>query len=216
MRTIILAAIVAAAPASAFAQTHAYVNGAGGFATTTDGTSEDVLGEAGVRVAPNLFVFGDVGRFHNLQPSAVQPAIDTTVQTLSAIGVDVTSTSSVPAWYTSGGVRYQIPTRARVTPYVFTSVGMARLTPRATFSYTSGQLGDTPPNTGDDVTSQLVSLGDFTQPAATNALMISGGGGIEAPIARHLVVDAGYRLSHVNADTPLHAQGLTFGVGYRF
>ena len=132
MRTIILAAIVAAAPASAFAQTHAYVNGAGGFATTTDGTSGDVLGEAGVRVAPNLFVFGDVGRFHNLQPSAVQPAIDTTVQTLSAIGVDVTSTSSVPAWYTSGGVRYQIPTRARVTPYVFTSVGMARLTPRAT------------------------------------------------------------------------------------
>jgi Outer membrane protein beta-barrel domain len=217
MRTLILAAAIAAAPAAAMAQTpRAYISGAGGFATTTDGTSGDVVGEAGVHVAPHVFVFADVGRFHNLEPSVVQPTIDAATQTLSANGVDVTGSGRVPAWYSSGGVRVQIPARGRVTPYVFGSLGVAHLTPQATFSYTSGTLGDTTPTAGDDVTSQVVSLGDFTQPASTNALMLSGGAGIEAPIAKHLVLDAGYRASRVNADTPLHTQGLTFGVGYRF
>jgi hypothetical protein len=217
MRTFILATVIAAAPAAAFAQApRAYVSGAGGFATTADGTSGDVRGEAGVTIAPHVFVFGDVGRFHNLQPSSVQPAVDAASQSLSAIGVDVTGSAQVPAWYTSGGVRLQIPAGSRLTPYVFTSLGMARLTPKATFSYASGTLGDTAPAIGDDVTSQVVSTGTFTQPPSTAALMWSGGGGVEAPIARGLVFDASYRLSRVSADTPLHAQGLTFGVGYRF
>jgi len=217
MRTWIIAAAIVAAPAAVFAQTtRAYVNGAGGFATTPDGTSGDLLGEAGVKVAPHLYVFGDVGRFRNLQPSEVQPVVDTTTATLSTLGIDVTGTARVPAWYSTGGVRAEIPTRSRITPYVFGGAGVAHLTPKAAFSYTSGTLGDSTPTVGDDVTSQLVSLGDFTQPAATNALMLSTGAGIEAPIARHVMFDAGYHFSHVNADTPLHAQGLTFGVGYRF
>jgi opacity protein-like surface antigen len=61
-----------------------------------------------------------------------------------------------------------------------------------------------------------VSLGDFTQPAASNALMISAGGGIEAAVAPHLSFDAGYKLSHVGADTPINAQSVMFGFGYRF
>jgi len=217
MRTLILAAAIAIAPAAAFAQpARAYVNGTGGFATTTDGTSGDVSAEAGVKVAPHLFVFGDVGRFHNLQPSEVTSAVDATTATLSTLGIDVTGNARVPAWYTTGGVRAEIPTGHHVMPYVFGSVGLARLTPEATFSYNSGTIGATTPTVGDDVTPQVVSLGNYTQPAATNALMISGGGGIEAPIAGRLVLDASYRISRVNAESPLHPQGLTFGVGYRF
>jgi hypothetical protein len=34
----------------------------GGFAATTDTTSGNAVAEAGVRVAPHLLVFGDVGR----------------------------------------------------------------------------------------------------------------------------------------------------------
>jgi hypothetical protein len=217
MRTIIIAAIVAAAPAAAFAQsTNAYVTGVGGFATSADGTSGNVLGEAGVKVAPHLFVFGDVGRFHDLEPSELQPAVANAASTLSTIGVDVTGTSRVPAWYTTGGLRAQIPAGSRLMPYVFGSVGVARLTPEATFSYTSGTLGDSSLTPGEDVTSQVVSLGEFTQPPATSALMVSGGAGVEAPIARRVVLDASYRYSRLNTDSPLHTQGLTFGVGYRF
>jgi opacity protein-like surface antigen len=217
MRTLVLAAVLVAIPAAGFAQTNrAYVNGTGGFATTPDGTSGELSGEAGVEVARHLYVFGDVGHYHNLQPSGLQPVVDTTTAALASLGVDVTATARVPAWYYTGGVRAAIPTRSRFTPYVFGSLGMAHLSPHATFSYASGTLTDSAPVPGDDVTSSLVTLGDFTQPASSNALMVTTGGGIEAPIAKRLVFDASYHFSHVDADTPLHAQGLAFGIGYRF
>jgi len=79
MRTLVLAAIIAAVPASGFAQTHrAYVNGTGGFATTPDGMSGELSGEAGVKVAPHLYASGDIGQYRNLQPSGLQPAVDST------------------------------------------------------------------------------------------------------------------------------------------
>src|SRR5438067_5992870 len=46
---------------------------------------------------------------------------------------------------------------------VLGGAGVARLTPAAAFTYSSGTLPGTTPALGDDVTSQLVSLGAFTQ-----------------------------------------------------
>ena len=62
MRVFVIAACVALCAQPAFAQRdRAYVNVAGGMAIAPDATSGNILGEVGVRVAPNLFVFGDVG-----------------------------------------------------------------------------------------------------------------------------------------------------------
>ena len=105
---------------------------------------------------------------------------------------------------------------SRVTPYVFGGAGLAHMMPTAHFTYSSGTLLGATPSPGDDVTSQIVSLGDFTQPPASNALMISAGGGIEAAVAPNLTLDVGYKLSHVGADTPINAQSVLFGFGYRF
>jgi len=33
---------------------------------------------------------------------------------------------------------------------------------------------------------------------------------------QHWAIDAGYRFARIAADTPLNAQGVTFGFGYRF
>jgi opacity protein-like surface antigen len=195
-----------------------YVAGYGGFAAAAGTTSADALGEARVRIAPHLSVFGDIGRFRNLQPSDVQPAIDTMTASLAATeGVAVVGTGRVPAWYSAGGVRYELPTRHRVSPYLSGELGFARLMPTAHFTFSSGTLpdGSTPP-AGTDITSQLVTAGDFTAPAGSTAVMVTLGGGVEIPVARHLAVDAGYRFSRVAADTPLNAQGATFGLGYRF
>lgn len=117
-----------------------------------------------MRVAPRLFVFGDVGQIHNLQPSAFQPIVDSTTQ----------------------------------------------------FTYSAGTLPGDTPAPGDDVTQQLTSLGDFTQPAATIAFMLALGGGVAVPVAHHLSVDVGYRYARIAAETPLSTQGATFGFGYRF
>jgi hypothetical protein len=219
MKALLIAATFALVAAPSYAQSsNVYANFAGGFAVSPDGTSGDVLGEVGVHIAPHLSVFADIGQFHNLQPSQTQPTVDSTVATLAAGGLSVTGVARVPAFYSMGGLRYSMSTSAHLSPYVFGGLGFARLSPTATFTYTSGALvGATiPPNAGDDVTAQIVSLGDYTQPPATTAFMFSVGGGVEAPIAPHLVADVGYRVSRVSADTPVSAQSVTFGVGYRF
>ena len=219
MKTLFIAAMLVLAAAPSYAQ-HAdvYASLAGGFAVSPDGTSGDILGEVGVRVAPHLSVFGDIGQFHNLQPSQLQPAVDAVTSTLAAGGLSVTGEARVPAWYSMGGVRWSLPANSRVSPYVFGGAGFARLTPTASFTYSSGTLigAISPPVSGDDVTNQIVSLGDFTQPQSSTAFMYAFGGGVESPIGPHLLANVGYRLSRVEADTPVNAQSVTFGVGYRF
>jgi opacity protein-like surface antigen len=223
MKTLLIALTVALAAAPSYAQTsqsspRVYANIAGGFAVAPENTSGDLLGEVGVRIAPNLSVFGNIGQFHNLMPSLVQPAVDATDTTLAAGGLDVNGVGRVPAWYSTGGLRYNLPLSTRLSPYVFGGLGFAHLSPTAQFSYASGTLlgATTAPSAGDDVTSQLVSLGDFTPPAASTEFMYSLGGGVEVPIVSHVAADVGYRLSHIAGDTPLHAQSVMFGVGYRF
>jgi opacity protein-like surface antigen len=215
---ILIAACVAGCAQPAFAQgDRAYVNVSGGMAIAPDSTSGNILGEVGVRVARNLFVFGDVGQIHNLQPSLVQPAIDAASAALSESGVTVTGTGRVPAWQTLGGVRYLFPTHTGLTPYVLGGVGVARLSPTAEFTYASGALPDGSTATpGEDLTSEIMLLGDYTQPAASNAFMFTLGGGVQLPVAPHVKVDVGYRLSRIDADTPVNAHSIIAGVGYRF
>jgi opacity protein-like surface antigen len=214
----IAAAIALCASTPLLAQTeHAYVTGVGGVARSTDTTSGDAMAEVGVRIAPHLFAFADVGRFENLQPSDVQSSIATTSALSSSQGLSVIGTGSVPAWYSIGGLRFEVPVQGRVLPYVFGGAGFARLMPTAQFTLSSGALPDgTSPALGTDVTNQLETSGEFTTPAASTAFMYSLGGGVEVPVARHWAVDAGYRYSRVNADTPANVQGATFGIGYRF
>ena len=216
---IIVMSISLLSAAPLLAQTErGYITGMGGFAASPDTTSGDVMAEGGVRVAPHLFAFGDVGRFDNLQPSEAQPVVDNAAAELAADqGLSVFGTARVPASYGEGGLRYEIPTHMRVSPYVLGAIGSAHLSPTANFTFSSGTLPDgTSPTVGDDVTTALVTAGDFTNPPSTNAFMFTFGGGLDVPVARHWNADIGYRASRVKADTPLTAQGMTFGFGYRF
>jgi hypothetical protein len=219
MKTLWIVVIaIAMTPALAFAQTErAYVSGIGGFAITPDTTSRDVSAEAGVRIAPHLSLFADVGRFHNLQPSDVQDNVDLTTLASADAGLSVIGTGRVPAVYSVGGARYQTAAVGRVVPYVVGAVGVARLKPSARFTYSSGTLPDgSTPAVGDDVTTQLESAFDFSLPMPTNAFMATIGGGVEIPLARHWAVDADYRFARINADIPLNVQGATFGIACRF
>ena len=188
-----------------------------GFAVTPDTTSRDLLVEGGVRIAPHLQLFADVGQFHDLQPSDVQPALDAAAAQLSGAGLNTAAVGRVPAWYSLGGVRYEAAPVRGVIPYALGGMGFAHLTPTAQFTCTSGTLLDgTTPALGTDITSQLIASGDFTPPAASTALMYSVGGGVQIPVAGRWTADVGYRFSRVAADIPVHAQGATFGFGYRF
>lgn len=208
--------VVSAAPALAQSE-RGYVSGAGGFAVTPDTTSGDVMLEAGVRVAPRIVVFADLGQYHNVQPSDVQPAIDLATEQLSTTGLNAIGTGRVPATYALGGVRYELPLVHGVVPYALGAIGFAHLSPTATFTYSSGPLpSGASAALGDDITSQIESSGSFTAPASSTAPMYSIGGGVQIPVFGAWTADVGYRFSRIGAETPVNAQGVTFGIGYRF
>jgi opacity protein-like surface antigen len=215
----LLAAFIGTAATPLFAQTErGYVAASGGFAVSTDTTSGNAQGEVGIRVAPHIVVFGDIGQFHDVQPSALQPSIDATTSFLSqSAGLSVTGTGRVPALYSIGGIRYELTRQMRFQPYVLGGIGVAHMSPTAEFSYASGSLPDgSTASVGDDVTNQVVTAGDFTLPAGTTSFMYTLGGGVDVPVAGKWVVDAGYRFSRINSDTPVNVNGVNFGVGYRF
>jgi opacity protein-like surface antigen len=229
MRALMIAmtmTLLAAAPL--FAQergapdSKGYITGLGGFATSVGNTTGDMLLEGGVRIAPHVKVFGNVGRFSNLQAD-LQPTLDSATAALSANqGLAVIGGGNLPAWYGVGGVRVEVPTGSRVLPYVFSGFGVARLNPSAQFTFSSGTMPDgSAVAVGTDVTTAIASAGDFTAPPASTASMFTLGGGVQVPVARHWVVDTGYRYARIAADStlsasPLNANGMTFGFGYRF
>ncbi len=229
MTKVMMAAAVAVLMAAPlFAQEHGvtdaggYVSGLGGFTTAVGHTTGDVSVEGGVRIAPHVMVFGNVGRFANLQ-SDLQPTLDAAAASLAANqGLGVVGGGSLPATYGVGGLRVEIPTHSRVLPYVLGGVGVAHLSPQPQFTFLSGVLPDgSTPATGTDVTTSITTTGLFTTPASDNSFMLMLGGGVQVPVARHWSVDAGYRYSRIAADTTLspsalNANGMTFGFGYRF
>jgi opacity protein-like surface antigen len=99
---------------------------------------------------------------------------------------------------------------------------MARLNPTPQLTFVSGPMPDgSTPAVGDDVTSAITTAGDFSAPPASNAFMFMLGGGVQVPLVPHWVADAGYRYARIAADStlsasPLNANSVTFGVGYRF
>ncbi|MEO8260197.1 MAG: outer membrane beta-barrel protein [Acidobacteriota bacterium] len=229
MRTVIIAATVTLMTAGTLLaqerggqQASGYVTGLGGFATSVGNTTADVAAEAGVRIAPHLMVFGNIGRFANLQAD-LQPTLDSATASLSASqGLSVIGGGKLPASYGLGGLRLELPTRFRVMPYALGGIGVARLSPTTQFIFSGGTMPDgSIPDVGADVTTAIVSSGVVSAPSASNAFMFTAGGGVQVPVARHWVADAGYRYCRIAADTtlsasPLSTNGMTFGVGYRF
>jgi hypothetical protein len=200
----------------------AYVTGLGGFQAATGSTTGDVLVEGGVRVAPHVMLFGDLGWFKNLQAD-LTPSLSSTVNALqNTQGLNVTGTGTLPALYSIGGVRVEIPSSDLFLPYVFGGAGVAHLNPTQQFVFAGGTMPDgSTPAAGQDVTSNLTTSGVFTPPATSNAFMYTIGGGVLIPIAQRWVIDAAYRYSRIAADStlsasPLSTNGMTFGLGYRF
>lgn len=227
MKLLGIAALVMAMAAPAWAQeaggdsARGYVSGFGGAAWGGGNSTGSVLFEGGVRVAPHLMAFTNVGRFANLQGD-LQPVLAADTTALSNQGVGVTATGTLPAWYGVGGLRAEFAANNHAVPYVLGAIGAARLHPTPQFTFTSGMLPDgTVPDVGTDITSTLASSGTLAAPASSTAFMTMLGGGVQISMMTHWAADIGYRYSRIAADTTLNATPLntnvaTFGVGYRF
>ncbi len=220
-------ALVALGAAPLFAQeaggenAKGYVSGFGATVWTGGNTTGSVVFEGGARIAPRLMVFTNVGRYSNLQTD-LQPTLNATATSLSTQGLGITAQGTLPAWYGVGGLRAEIPANKHVFPYFLGGIGAARLNPTTELTFTSGNLPDgSTPDVGTDVTTTLMSAGDYTAPAASTSFMFMLGGGAQIPLAPHWAVDVGYRYSRIAADsmlsaTALNTNAMTFGFGYRF
>jgi opacity protein-like surface antigen len=200
--------------------TKGYVSLFGGTVWAGDSTGSVIL-EGGARVAPHVLVFGNIGRYNDLQTD-LTPSLNAETATLSGEGLDVTGVGTLPAWYTLGGLRAEIPASRHALPYVLGGLGTARLKPDVQFMFANGALPDgTVPAVGTDVTSTLEMSGVLLTPSRSNAFMYTLGGGVQVPVAQHWAADLGYRYSRIAADTALNSGALrtnamTFGFGYRF
>ena len=99
MRRPIVVLTILLCPALARAQQRAFVDVAGGPAAISGAASADVVGEGGVRIAANLFVFGDVGRFHNLQSPTLTSDADTIAGDFASSGLTLSDSAQRPAEY---------------------------------------------------------------------------------------------------------------------
>ena len=219
MRTaLILTIAILGWGSAAYAQEpRAYVEGTAGFSSLTGGTTGNATGEIGIRVAPRVMLFGNVGRMHDAESSALQSSFNDAITALAANDLTATGTVRTPLWYSLGGARINLANRSAIMPYVFGAVGFAHLAPSVRFLYDGGTTltGDTA-TLGDDITGQVETNGFFTAPATTTGLMLRTGGGVQVPLGKHLLGNVGYSVSRISADNPLHAQDVTFGVGVKF
>jgi opacity protein-like surface antigen len=166
-----------------------YVSGVGGFATSVGNTTGDVGLEAGVRIAPHVMAFGNIGRFTDLQ-GELQPTLASgTASLLANQGLGVTGAGTLPTSFYQGGVRVEIPTGTRFLPYTLGAIGVAHLSPTPQFLFTSGVMPDG---------------GGVQYPVIPHWVVDVG--------YRYSRIAADQTLSA----SPINTNGMTFGFGYRF
>lgn len=194
-RTLLITAMCLAAPVAALAQSSntppsGFVGVLGGltFASTT---STGVAGNGGIRIAPDVFVIGEVGFMRNVAPTEFTDAIDDLADATQAqLGVPVTLEMSVPELYGFGGVRWN-PARGRLSPFVESGVGVGRVTLKL----------DKAEIQGTDVRDMVEDEIAGDTPSSTGILFVVGGG-VNARMSASTSVDVGIRYTRLAVDDP--------------
>jgi hypothetical protein len=197
--TIALALLLSAA--SVRAQDKGYVQGIGG--ATFQARTAGLIGlEAGFDITRDLIVFGETGQMLNVLPRSVQDDLDNLAGTLEPfLGSPVKFDGKIRATYLFGGVKYHLPLRTRVRPYVLGGAGIV--------SY-AGSLRE---RTLGDVLDQAISLG-LVDADDVDGIEAAGelGLGVTIPAGR-AQIDAGYRFMNVKG---VSVNRIVGGVGIRF
>lgn len=184
-----------------------FIVGVGGLTATQ--VNSAVLGAtAGVNVTRDLQITIDAGRMLDVQAPFTHDDLALLDAGVSAVGdIPLTSTVKMPTNFVTGGVRYLIPVRGPVRPYVAGAAGIAHMSPKPTFTAL-----------GIDVTSPLMADPEVGL-ALTNTFreetkpMASVSGGVMVTVARHLNFDLGYRYSSIFIKTDyLQANGVAAGI----
>jgi hypothetical protein len=196
---VVLAGAATAVPA----QAQGFVGGLGGvtFGTTTDFA---FAGRAGLRIAPHVYLVGEMGRMRDVMPADLHTLIEDELASIPdvigkvPIHVEVRLQSS----YGLGAIR--VVAAGPVAPFVEVGGGVARLSLDVNASIAGFDIGE---EVEDLVSSDAL---DTTQP------LIMAGGGLRLATGGGSSVDVGYRYTRILVDNPkintsLVYLGINFG-----
>jgi hypothetical protein len=172
--------------------------------------SQSYGGEVGWTIAPQLQLFGLAGRTSNVAPPAFGAGALVIAQYLQRTQSGTVSfTAEQPITFGAGGVKYLIPTSARVAPYVLAGAGMANVSSDARFL-----VG------GTDITGNLAAYGVTLGTDLSGSVskpMLTFGGGVLWPFWKNVGLDFQYRLGRVmNGTSSITTQLAGAGLAARF
>lgn len=172
-------------------------------------TSQSFGLELGFTIAPKIQVFVDAGHVRDTTPSNLGASALEVAGFLSQTQSDVTFSGKEPVTFGLAGLRFLIPSSAKIEPYVMAGGGVAQVKKDVTFSIA-----------GRDVTGSLaqygVVLGTDLSGSETKA-MLTVGGGVVWPAWQRLIVDFQYRYGRVfTSDQGLNVSRAGIGIGVRF
>lgn len=187
-RVVGLCGVLLAVGHPAFAQAdapRAFIGGLAG-ATVHEQTAGVLGAQAGIRAAGGLHIIGEAGWLRNVLPGPVQGDIDIVSALLGLGGSPVAIDARLQAGYGFGGLRWS-PVRARLSPFVESGVGAARLTLHV----------DAAGDLGEDIEDDLRDSTDATKP------LFMAGGGLNVVLGGPVSLDAGYRYTRIFTDEPV-------------
>jgi opacity protein-like surface antigen len=189
MKVRVLAAVVGVLMLSASAASaQGFVRVLGGVTFGSE-TSSVIGGGFGVRIGENLLVTGELGRFQNVLPKALQEDLDFVARQIEfETGLRATLDVQVPALYGMGGVRVNVPMMGRVRPFVEGSAGFASIS------------FDVDANIGGIDISELIT--DEVGAENETKFLVAFGGGIDAALTEAIGVDVGYRYHRIFTGDP--------------
>jgi opacity protein-like surface antigen len=182
----VVSAVSLAIAASTSAQTvsRAYVQAVAG---PTFGTEASTVfaGGVGLRVGRSFQITGEIGRMQNVLPQSVQGEADALAAELQAeTGSSVSVKARARALYGAGGVRWLVPARGQVHPYLGLTAGLAHVMPRVS------------------ATVDGVSLGVDVSDESMTKPLVGVGGGVTVDMGSRVAVELGYHYNRIFTQDP--------------
>jgi opacity protein-like surface antigen len=185
LASALIVALASPVSAQGTSGSNVFVGGLGGLTFGSTATSSAIGGQVGVRIMPNVFVIGEIGRIQDVLPSEAADFIDEVVEGLEESGIPVSLSFTAPAVYGFGGIRW-MQAGSRFSPFVEGGAGFAHIK-----ADVSGSVG------GIDVTDFIEDeFGDLDE-LTTNEFLIAFGGGVNISLTPKVSVDAGYRFTRI-------------------
>jgi opacity protein-like surface antigen len=211
--------VLVAGSADAQSDPRGFIEGSLG-PTVGNQTSGSYGGQVGFDVTPKVQFIVDVNYMNNIINSTLSTSVTTAIGTYVPPGGQPVSAIHEAGYSYAVGLRFLAPT-GTVKPYFQVRAGLMQLTLAiqdaagndTTERYTANSVNSNGTTTIAPLGSTFVNAGDVS----AKKFVAGFGGGVEVPVAQHLLIDLGYEYSKpFSTATTFNINRVYIAFGYRF